>query len=190
MNPFVNTQFGAMCRELRVAARLKQREVAARVGIAASTYGNLESNPHKTIRRERAERIGRLYELDDAMQAQLMAAWDAQPVSEYSQKQRDSWAVRNAARSKAKNHDRLKLSLLEVTMLLIATVDGAAIDPGTLCACGGPREPSSDMFDEPDSSGQQPCELCDALKLLGLTGWTNLQDVTDRLAAVQEKMTG
>lgn len=179
-----------MCRELRIANRFKQREVAALIGVAISTYGNVESNPHKTIRRERAERIGRLYELDDAMQAHLMAAWEAQPVTEYSQKQRESWAVRNATRSKAKNHDRLKLSLLEVTMLLIATVDGAAIDPGTLCACGIPKEPSSDMFDEPDSSGQRPCELCDALKLLGLTGWTNLQDVTDRLAAVQEKMTG
>lgn len=174
-----------MCRELRFAARLKQREVAARVGIAASTYGNLESNPHKTIRRERAERIGKAFGLDEAMQAQLMAAWEAQPVTEYSLRQRESWAVKNAARSKVKGYDRMKLSLLEVTTLLISMV----AEPNSLCACGGPKEPSSDMFDEPDSSGQQPCELCDALKLLGLTGWTNLQDVTDRLAAVQEKMT-
>lgn len=168
-----------MCRELRVAARLKQREVAARIGVALSTYGNVESNPHKTIRRERAERIARLYELDEAVTAQLLAAWEAQPVTEYSQKNRDSWATKNAARSKAKNHDRIKLALLEMATLLITNV----ADPGALCAC--PAE--VDMFAD-ESSGQ--CELCNALRLLGLTGWTTMDDVIARLAAVQEGMTG
>jgi transcriptional regulator with XRE-family HTH domain len=168
-----------MCRELRVNARLKQREVAARIGIAVSSYGNVESNPHKTIRRERAERIGKLYELSAAMQAQLMAAWEAQPVTEYSQKQRESWSSKHSTRSKVKNHDRMKLGLLEMTTLLITNV----ADPGALCTCS-----EVDMFAE-DSSGQQ-CELCDALRLLGLTGWTTMEEVVAKLAAVQEGMTG
>lgn len=179
MNSFTTTEFGPMCRELRQAARLKQREVAERVGIAVTTYGNLESNKHKTVRRERAEAIARSFGLGAEMRAQLLAAWEAQPVSEYSQRQRESWNKRNLTRGKARGFDRAMTALLELASLLVTSVP----DAGALCAC-----PEPDLFADPPESEPVPCELCNALQLLGLSGWTTLDQVVAVLAKIQEGM--
>lgn len=168
-----------MCKELRDTNRLKQREVAHAVKLKLSSYGNVESNNHKTMSLDRVHRLAKFYQLDPVATAELVAAWQELPVSEYSAKQAKTYEQRKEFKNKAKVFDRMKLSLLEVcTMLVTSTVD-----PETLCTC-----PEIDMFAD-DSDRLDPpasCELCTALQLLGLTGFTNVDDVVVRLARIQE----
>lgn len=172
-------EFPSRVRELRVSRNLRQRDVASAIGVTPSTYGNIESNNHKTIRLDRVLRLAAFYSLDNEQAKLLVDAWQALPVSEYSKRQTDANTKRNAYRSKAKSHDRMKMALLEVTTLLVT----AAADPDTLCACA--ETDSSDMF-----ADREPCELCGALQLLGLSGWTSQDDVIAKLAKIQEGMTG
>lgn len=172
--------FPRRLRDLRVAAGKKQREVAVALRLTPSSYANAESANHKRISRERVDRLAKLYQLDDAQAAELVAGWEALPESEYNARQRTTYEKRKAFRSKARNHDRLKLALLEVTTQLVTTV----ADPETLCAC-----PPVDMFADAPDEPPEPCELCNALRLLGLVGWTDLDDVVGKLAAAQEAMT-
>jgi len=167
--------FPRMLRELRVARGKKQREVAAGAELKETTYANAESNNHKTIRLERVRAIAKFYELGAEATEVLIAAWEALPASQYNTRNRPAWERRQAFRDKAKLADRLRLGLLEMATMLVTNVS----DPGQLCTCD-----RVDMFD--DSSGQQSCELCEALRLLGLEGWTNLDDVISKLAAAQE----
>lgn len=171
--------FPRMLRELRVARGKKQREVADGSGLKETTYANAESNNHKTIRLERVRAIARFHSLGKDDTEALVAAWEALPASQYNTRNRPAWERRQALRNKADQADTLRVSLLEMATMLVTNV----VDPGQLCTCD-----RVDMF--VDSSGQQGCELCDALRLLGLTGWTNLDDVISKLAAAQEEMTG
>lgn len=172
--------FPRRIRQLRVDANKKQREVAAILGMKTSSYANAESSSFKRMSRERVLKLARAYDLDQAAAAELLAGWEALPVSDYDKRRTAEHQRTRETRSKAKLFDPLRLSLLCMTTLLCTNVD----DPGALCTCG-----EVDMF-APESSGQQECDLCDALRLLGLEGWTNLDDVVAKLAAVQEGMTG
>lgn len=149
------------------------------LNIGESSYGNAESANHKRISRDRVGQLARYYRLGEVETAELVAGWEALPQSEYNKRQATSYEVRKAYRSKAKNHDRLKLSLLEVCTQLVTN----AADPATLCSCV-----EVDMFDE--SLQPSTCELCTALQLLGLGGFTGLDDTVARLAAAQERLTG
>lgn len=169
-----------MVRELRVNNGLKQRFVAEKIGITPGAYGNMESSKHKVVRQSRVHAVADFYALNDTMRKRLMDAWEAQPISEYSQRQRKAWTERNAQRSKSRNHDQMKLSLIEVACLLIMSVP----DPDSLCAC---VPDSADEWGEVKSGSV--CELCTALKLVGVTGmWTNRDDVVEKLAKIQEIM--
>lgn len=172
--------FPRRIRELRIAANKTQRQVAEAIGVKESTYANAEATRHRRLRHERVLRIASYHGLDPEQTNELVAGWEALPESDYNKRNSKSWAKRDARRSKLKNHDKLKLALLEVTTLLVTST----ADPDTLCACS-----EVDMFSEEPSS-QQGCELCNALRLLGLTGWTNLEEVVAKLAAIQEGMTG
>lgn len=171
-------KFPSMCRDMRVAHNLRQREVADAIGVKVSSYGNVESNNHKTIAIDRVKKLASFYTLDEAATAALIAAWEELPASEYSQKQTKSYAERNARRSKARNHDRLKVALLEMTTIHIA----AAASPDELCTC------ARDDFFTP-SEETEACEVCNALQLLGLSGYTNRDEVIAELAKLQEAMT-
>lgn len=168
-----------MCRQLRLDNRLRQREVAAACGIKASSYGNVECNNHKTIALDRVNLLADVYGLNEQAKAEFIAAWNELPMSTYSAKQTKTYLQRRETRSKVKNHDRLKLSLLELAVLTM-TRDA---DPDTLCSC-----PEPDLFAGPDEQPQPPCELCTALQLLGLTGYTTVADVMEKLAAIQDSM--
>lgn len=166
-------EFPKMCRDLRLQSRLKQREVAVHVGLSPKAYANVESNNHKTMRLERVQKLAKLYQLDEASTATLVAAWEALPASEYNQRNAKPWAERQAAqavRGKAKNHDRLQIALLELATLFITSVD----DPDSLCTC--------------DFGEGRACELCTALQVLGLRGYTTREEVISGLAALQEKV--
>lgn len=171
--------FPSRIRQLRVDAGKKQREVAVALGMKTSSYANAESSNFKRMSLDRVHKLAKAYGLDVAATAELVAGWDALPTSDYDKTRNAEHHRVRQTRAKAKAHDPLKLRLLEVTTLLVTNV----ADPGALCTCA-----EVDMFAE-GSSGQQ-CELCDALRLLGLPGWSNLDDVIAKLAAVQEGMTG
>jgi transcriptional regulator with XRE-family HTH domain len=175
-------RFPALCRELRLARRLKQREVADAIGIKANSYGNVEVTNHKTINRERVLRLARFHELDEARTAELVAAWEELPESDYNKRQTKSFAQRREGRSKARNHDLLLVSLLEVTTLLVTSVPEGAL----LCAC---TADDADEWGAAPESITESCELCTALERLGVAdGYTTRDEVIAKLAAVQEGM--
>ncbi len=137
-----------MCRDLRVSRGLKQRDVAAVLGIRLSTYGNLESSPHKVIRKQRAEVLSGFYGLGPEDHARMMDAWERCPLSPYGEKRKGAWDRRNSFRSKAKNHDAIKLALVN---LLGAHL--MAIPDSDLCSC---------------EFGGEACPTCAALESVGL----------------------
>jgi len=170
-------KFPAMCRQLRVDRGLKQREVADHLGIRTSSYGNVESNNHKTMSIDRVKKLARFYVLDEQETAALIAAWNELPTSDYNDRQAKTWEARKAFRSKARNHDRIRDSLLGVTTLLVTSV----ADERLLCSC--PARDEAQLFAAED----EECELCSALVLLGVdTGFTSRAEIVDRLAALQE----
>lgn len=163
---------------------MRQRQVADAVGIPEGTYANAESSNVKKLRLDRVLTIARFYDLSEEDGNALIAAWEALPESQYNKNNAKPWAERDARRAKIKNFNKVKLALLEVTALLVTSTP----DPDTLCACDkGPPE----LFGPaPDSPPDSPCEICNALQLLGLSGWTSQQDVIAKLARIQEGMGG
>lgn len=119
MSTNVKSEFAVMCKELRHLAGLKHREVAAAIGVAVSTYGNVESSPHKVINRQRATSLIELYRLPPPKAAELLAKWDACPLSPFGQKRAKYWEQRNKLRNKAKNHDALKFAAVELLGIVL-----------------------------------------------------------------------
>lgn len=163
--------FPRRIRELRVAAGKKQREIADRIGMKANSYANAESSNFKRMSRERVEKLAAVHSLDPAATAQLLAGWEQLPIMEFKQRQAETFEKRKVFRSKLKGFDRMKNALAGLVALLL-TVHPSA---GELCIC---------TFGEPD----RPCELCDALKMLGIAGWTTQDEVMRQLAELQEKI--
>lgn len=141
-----------MCRDLRIEKGLKQREVASAIEIKPATYGNLESSRFKVIRRSKAEMLADFYCLDSERRRTLLDAWDRCPLSPYGEKQRESWARRNALRSKAKNHDGIRRALVDLLGIHLM-----ALPDDQLCSC---------------EFGSPTCPLCTALERLGLDPYT------------------
>lgn len=164
------TRFGTMLRELRVQKGLRQRQVAEGARIATSTVGNAESASHRVMGRDSAVRLTRFLGLVGTDAEAMMAAWEETPLSEYSQKQRKTWERRNALRSKAKNHDRLKLGFVE---LLGARLMDNPDD--TLCQC---------------EFGEPACLTCGSLDALGLPPFTpaDRESILDRLDQLQRQL--
>lgn len=163
---------------------LTQAKLAEMLGVSPATIGNMESSNHIVIREDRAVALSRAFGLGPDAADEFVAAWRQLPVSEYAKKLRKTWAKKSEMRGKVKHYDRMKLSLLEVLAVMFST----AADPETLCIC------EFDDFTRPPGTGRhpsdssRPCELCYALQALGLDGWTDLADVTSKLAALQEKI--
>lgn len=157
-------------RELRLAAGKKQREVGVAIGMLERSYANVETSNFKRMRLDRVHRLAKFYGLDNADTNALVSGWEALPPSPYNQRMAKPWAVRKETKSKLKSYDRMRDVLAGLTALLIATHP----DPGTLCNCS---------FD-----GSTVCELCDALRELGLHGWTTSEQVMKELAALQDKL--
>lgn len=164
-----------MCRSLRLENRLKQRQVAEALGITPGAYGNTESSPFKVIGVDKVNKLISLYRLGERTiprAVDLMAAWQAVPLSAYGEKQRKSWERRNRMRSKAKHHDRLRRSLAEILGLLLSVY----IDENYTGAC------KCDFGDE------ELCEVCMALDNLGLDTYTDLNKAISDIAGLQTKM--
>jgi len=146
------TDFGEMLRTMRLNKSLTQREVGEKSDISPSTVGNAESAPYRVMGKDAVHRIANLFELNDSDRTRFLDAWSRTPLSEYSQRQRKTWEKRNALRSKAKNHDKLKLNLIEVMGCRLMDIPDEL-----LCEC---------------SFGEPLCITCAALDALGLPPYT------------------
>lgn len=171
MGSLVKCKFAVMCRQFRVAKGLKQREVAAFLGIKPATYGNVECSPHKVIRRRKAEALCDFYQLPPDIAAEFLQAWDDTPLSEYGERNKEVWEKRNRMRSKAKHHDRLFVSLVEVLGAFLPAI------PDPVCSCE-------------DDFGSEPrrCQVCDALYNLGLNTYTSKEKTLAELARLEDKL--
>jgi transcriptional regulator with XRE-family HTH domain len=169
MNSKPHSDFGRMCRSLRVQRALRQREVAAAMGIKLSTYGNVESSPWKVVNREKATRLVALYTLPPDEAAALLDAWDRCPLSPGGEKRRDKWAKANALRNKAKGYDGLKLSVVELLGLHLMAMPDAEV-----CVC----------------DAAMVCSVCAALERVGLDRFTPLarDRILARLITLQQEL--
>lgn len=143
-----HSRFGEMCRDLRKANRLKLREVAAAIGVADSTAGNMESSQFKVISRDKALKLSNFYKLSASQMTEFMAAWEACPLSPHGEKRREYWKKANELRSKAKNHDPMKCGLVECLGIILMDRPDDQV-----CAC----------------DGTETCSVCYALARIGVT---------------------
>jgi len=148
MDQSIRSEFAAICRNLRIERALKQRQVAEAIGVKLATYGNLESSRFKVISDRRAEALSGFYGLSAEDHERLMLASAACPLSPGGEIRRATWAKLNTQRSKAKNHDALKLALVN---LLGAHL--MALPDADLCSC---------------EFGAAACPTCAALESVGL----------------------
>lgn len=172
MGSTVKSDFAMFARELRVKKGLKQREVASAIGVKPSTYGNLESSPHRVVGADKVYRMIQLYELSPDRASELRSAWERTPLSAYGARLRKSWERRNRQRSKAKHYDRVQRSLAECLGLMLTAFSEA--NQGRVCACA---------FDK-----DELCEVCMALDNLGLDTFTTLDKAISDIAALQDRL--
>lgn len=161
MGSLPRSDFAKKCRELRVAKHLKQREVAAIIGVAVSTVGNLECSPYKVINRKKAFMLATHYRLTGEALSEFIGMWEACPLSPHGEERKEYWKRRNALKSKAKNHDPMKCGLVEAIGIIL--MDRSEAD---ICSC--------------DES--EVCTVCYSLGRIGAT--------TPYTAADREKILG
>lgn len=164
------TEFGIMLRSLRVSKGMKQREVATGASISPSTIGNAESAPNRVIGRDVVLRLIYFFQLDKENSDKLMELWEKTPLSEFSKRRKDVWEKRNALRNKARNHDKLKLALVELLGLHLMAVPDAEI-----CAC----------------DFGSACGVCVALERVGLDPFTpaDRDKILAKLTKIRDDLT-
>lgn len=174
-----------MCRELRRndgfgsdprRRYFKQREVAESIGVATSTYGNIESSRYMVVGEPGAKKLATFYGLTGPDREKFLAAWRKLPLSKHGEKRRKEFARRNSQRSKSKHHDLLMISLAEVLGLMFSV----APDPDTLCHC-------QLELDGVTRAGPL-CEICLALDNLGLPPYSTSASTIAGLAVLQDKL--
>jgi transcriptional regulator with XRE-family HTH domain len=168
------SEFAKMCRALRVENGLKQREVASAIGVAVSTYGNVECSPWKVVGSQKVAKMVKLYSLDQERASALLSAWEQVPLSPYGERVRHKWQKRNALRSKAKHHDLLEFAMID---LIFWAVQFTPDDQ--MCICG---------FDGKVPESDHPCELCEALAALGLGAYSSRDRLTTDLVKLHAKL--
>lgn len=157
-----------MVRDLRVAAGLRQRQCAEGVGIKPSTYANIESSTFRVIGEDRARRIAEFHKLNPERTDELMEYWQATPLSPFAEKRKEGWDRRNRLRYKAKHHDRVFGSLVEILGMLIMTTPEDQV-----CSC------------ELDGNA---CPVCTALDHVGLAAFDTQDKTLDRLARLTHRL--
>lgn len=148
MGSLPRSDFAKKCRDLRISKHLKQREVAAIIGVALSTVGNIECSPYKVINRKKALMLATHYKLVGDELREFVAMWEACPLSPHGEGRKEYWKKRNALKSKAKNHDPMKCGLVEAIGIIL--MDRADDD---VCFC----------------TQDEMCTVCYSLGRLGAT---------------------
>ncbi len=165
-----------MCRNLRIQSKIKQKDVAAAVGIRPSTYSNLESSQFRVVNVEKAWRLARFFGLDGEQADLFIAAHGKTELSDYAKNSRDRWQKRNTQRSKARRAEALERALID----LLAVTFSLAADDTQLCTCtfgGG-------SAGDPD----RPCEVCSALGQLNLPAFESRDKSTAQLIELQARL--
>lgn len=170
MSITAKSEFGVMCRNLRVSRNLKQREVAEAIGISVSTYANMESSPWRVVSEEKVIRLANFYGLAQAVFDELLERWSKTELSEYGKQSRERWEKRNAQRSKAKRAAALERALIDVLAVTFEVSDSAGVPP---CRC---------------TFGGEVCEVCAALAILGAPPFTTTEAAVENLAALQRRI--
>src|SRR3990172_1111770 len=123
--------FQDLCRDLRMSRGLKLREVASAIGIAVSTYGNVEASRHRVISDGRVEKLADFFKLDGAERVRFVTAAAALPLSEYTVDQREKWAKRNELRSKSHRFVLMFEALDNLVCMHAASGDQCTCTPET-----------------------------------------------------------
>jgi len=165
--------FNKIVKNLRLKQRRKHREVAEAIGVATSTYSNVESSEVRRIGRAKAELMADFYKLPPAQRERFMAAYDAQKDSDWNTQRKER--IETGRRRRLTEHGKIRAALRDLIALVVASVD----DAGQLCICT-----SSDAFSS-EVSGDAACELCNALRMLGLPGWTTKDEVVMGLGGLE-----
>lgn len=168
------TYFAKLCRELRIEKHLKYREVASGIGIATTSYGNIESSPWRVVGEDRAKAIADFYQLDPDRRAVFMQAWSETPISKFSVERAEKWRVQNARKSAAKRLPKLELAALNLLGFAVQFVPDAE-----LCRCG---------FDGKVEGGERSCEVCEALLALGLDTFSTREKLVEGILKLHAKL--
>lgn len=162
------TEFGAICRNLRKGRGLRLRQVAEILGVALSTYGNVESSKYRIVGESKASALATFYRLPAPDRDRLMAAWSATPLSPFSEKRQERFEKLKQSRKLAKLVPALKLSLCEVLGMHIGLMDDDKI-----CVC---------------DFGGEPCEVCKGLTTLELDTFSTKDHALLQLTKLQDKL--
>lgn len=161
---------------------ITQAKLASDLGVGPSTIGNMESQNYVVISEKRAASLADLFGLDEHGKEDLLAAWRELPVLAYTEGQRDRWRKKNEQRAKLKSHEAVVLAhqkaLLEIFGELVLTAYTANLE--LKCDCG----PNGMSERDPTRS----CELCNAMQVLGLPRWTDMETAVTGLSALQDRL--
>lgn len=139
---------GKVLRGIRVLRGMRQRDMASLVGVTPHSWGNAECSSHRTMRRDRIERLATGLKMTPDERAYLLAAFDAAPLSAFAVKRREILSKRNELRAAGRNAKALRSALVRVLEVHVTAGDS--------CEC--------------DLSFA--CELCQAMRALGVeAGW-------------------
>jgi transcriptional regulator with XRE-family HTH domain len=166
-----------MCYGLRTSRRLKLREVANGIGVSTSTYGNVESRPHRVISDERVAKLADFYRLGPVEKKKLLDLAAQLPLSGYTERQRELWAKKNQMRSKAKRFDLMFEALDNLVCMFAAE--------GKPCTCT-PATPGD--FDEEPRPGVT-CPACQAMQAMGIAeGYGDPVLALQRIAKLHDRL--
>lgn len=175
-------EFNRLIRALRQQRGASHRAIGEAIGLQPSSAQNVEHKPYKSLARPKVERLAAFYGLDAAARAALLAAWEALPVSPYSQQNAGRWTARRQVRAKARHHDAMKLALIDLLAVYLEGMQALRThtgDESPLCTCT-PADPFADA--EP-----RLCELCAALRVIGYpTAFNGADAVLAFLAGLAE----
>lgn len=169
MESHQRTAFGARCRELRMARNLKLRQVAEAIGISHSTYGNVESSKFRVVSMTKACSLADFFKLTGPDRVSFLTMWEETPLSKFSEERRAKWRVQNEGRNARRLVPRLQYALCCLAGMHVGMVE----DETRICVC---------------EIGGDPCEVCEALSVLGLDAYSTREHAINQLAALQGKL--
>lgn len=177
------TTFGKICRSLRLARGMTQREVADLArgengrGLATATVGTIESSPYRVISAERAAILAdRVFGLQGEERQRFLDEHERTPLSEFSERRREHWKKANDLRAKLRNFDTLVYATCE---LAIRFIQEMPVGEACRCEFGGGSY----------GDAAKPCELCFALERVGIIGGLGDQERTlTRLSTIMRKL--
>ena len=154
--PRIRTRFATLLKAHRERVGKRHRDMAEIARVAPSTYSNAESSPHRVMRRDKVDRLAAGLGLEAAAREELLAAYDELPVSEFQARRRERFDRMRAARKAEASAGEIRAAL--VNLLATRAVEGDE------CVCGLTN------LEDP-AAGRYVCELCIAMRALGLESW-------------------